>query len=366
MYVSIYIFIYIYCIDYPVCLLSWRLSPPHEILFQSKQGSCGFQAQVTNMCTYRYLPHTHTHTHCKWDSLTWFLVGGSTVCSSNSTNLFQSGSVWLPKPGTCWVSQPPPPPPPPRRHRHRHHHHHHHHHQHHVHHVHQRCCFQAPIFLVCSFSKTVAFPKGHRPSRQGADSGGAKLRLCGAKKTSPRCQFVSVFYITPPPTGKLTYDMASLNFTIDTSLNRCILPLSCKGRSNYYPGFFGVVVPKCFLYTEYLHRFPMISLWMWPFFTPCGPIFPALIWTLFSAIFGAGFPLHKPYPYTLYRWVKRLVIIMTPGMNMNPKGWYRMPVLHLWHFIQASGILGVVIDPLIMLTSRWKRQEKCHCYCGEP
>ena len=161
-------------------------------------------------------------------------------------------------------------------------------------------CFQAPIFLVCSFSKTVAFPKGHRPSRQGADSGGAKLRLCGAKKTSPRCQFVSVFYITPPPTGKLTYDMASLNFTIDTSLNRCILPLSCKGRSNYYPGFFGVVVPKCFLYTEYLHRFPMISLWMWPFFTPCGPIFPALIWTLFFRLFlGRVFPyisrIRTPY-----------------------------------------------------------------------
>ena len=25
-------------------------------------------------------------------------------------------------------------------------------------------------------------------------------------------------------------------------------------------------------------------------------------WTLFSAILGVGFPLHKPYPYSLYRW----------------------------------------------------------------
>ena len=25
-------------------------------------------------------------------------------------------------------------------------------------------------------------------------------------------------------------------------------------------------------------------------------------WTLFSAILGVGFPLHRPYPYSLYRW----------------------------------------------------------------
>ena len=25
--------------------------------------------------------------------------------------------------------------------------------------------------------------------------------------------------------------------------------------------------------------------------------------TLFSAILRVGFPLHKPYPYSLYRWV---------------------------------------------------------------
>ena len=77
MYASIYIYIYLFylfCIDYfniyrytnmePVWFLSWRLNPPNEILFQSKQGSCGFQAQVTNMCIYiyRYLPRTHTHT----------------------------------------------------------------------------------------------------------------------------------------------------------------------------------------------------------------------------------------------------------------------------------------------------------------
>ena len=217
MYASIYIYIYLFylfCIDYfniyiyiylytnmePVWFLSWRLNPPNEILFQSKQGSCGFQAQVTNMCIYIYIDicRAHTHTHCKWDSLTWFLVGGSTVCSSNSTNLFQWGSVSLPKPGTCWVSQPPPPqPPPPPRHQH----HHHHHHQHHVH---QTFCFQAPFSWYVPPRKwrkkvSVAFPKGHRPSRQGADSGGAKLRFCGTKKTSPRCQFVSVFLILPLP-----------------------------------------------------------------------------------------------------------------------------------------------------------------------
>ena len=141
--------------------------------------------------------------------------------------------------------------------------------------------------------------------------------------------------------------------------------MSCKGRS----------ATQVFLGWLYLNDFCIGNTYIdFPWFPhECGHFSPhvgqysaPLIWTLFSSILGAGFPLHKPYPYTLYRRVKCLVIIMTPGMNINPKGWYRMPVLHLWHFIQASDFLGVVIDPLTMLTLRWKRQAKCHCYWGEP